>query len=47
MQFNCRIRYLISQKSGITFVFSHNCAKIKIDSYDSLHLAKTLPYNTH
>ena len=28
-----RIRCLISQKSGITYVFSHNYAKIKIDSY--------------
>ena len=29
-----RIKYVISQKNGITFVFSHNYAKIKIDSYD-------------
>ena len=27
---------------GITFSFSHNYAKIKIDSYDSLPLEKTL-----
>ena len=26
-----RVLYLISQKSGITFVFSHNYAKIKVD----------------
>ena len=36
-----RIRYLISQKSGITYVFSHNHASVKIDSYDSLALEKT------
>ena len=29
-------------KSGITYVFSHNYAKIKIDSYDFLPLKKTL-----
>ena len=29
-----RIKYVISQKNGITFVFSHNYAKIKIDSCD-------------
>ena len=32
----------IRQKSCITYVFSHNYAKIKVDSYDSLHLEKTL-----
>ena len=37
-----RIRYLISQKSSITYVFSHNYARIKIDSYDVLPLEKTL-----
>ena len=26
-----RIRHLISQKSGITYVFSHNYPRIKID----------------
>ena len=36
-----RIRYLISQKSCITYVISHNYAKIKVDSYDSLPLGKT------
>ena len=29
-----RIRYLISVKSGITCIISHNYAKIKVDSYD-------------
>ena len=28
------IRYTISQKTGITDIFSHNYARIKIDSYD-------------
>ena len=35
-----RIRYLISVKSGITYVTFHNYAKIKVDSYDSLPLKK-------
>ena len=33
-----RVRYLIVVKSGITCVFSHNYAKINVDSYDSLSL---------
>ena len=37
-----RIRYLISLKSGITYIFSHYFAKIKVDSYDSLPIEKTL-----
>ena len=37
-----RIRYLKSQNSGITYVISHNYTRIKIDSYDSLPLEKTL-----
>ena len=37
-----RTRYLISQKSGVTYFFSHNYAKTKIDSYDGLSLEKTL-----
>ena len=36
------IRYLIGVKSGITYVFSHNYARIKVDSYDSLPLEKTI-----
>ena len=31
-----RIRYFISVKSGITSIISHNYAKIKVDSYNSL-----------
>ena len=33
-----RIRYLISQKGGITYVIFHNYARIKVDSYDCLPL---------
>ena len=36
-----RTRYLISQKSHITYVFSHNYA-IKVNLYDSLPLENTL-----
>ena len=31
-----RFRYLASLKSGITCITSHNYARIKIDSFDSL-----------
>ena len=37
-----RIRYLISLKSSITYVFSQYFAKIKVDSYDSLPIEKIL-----
>ena len=37
-----RVRYLISKKSCITYATSHNYERIKIDSYDSLPLEKTL-----
>ena len=39
-----RIRYFISLKSGATYVFPHNYAKIKVDSYDSLPLEKTMTH---
>ena len=39
-----RIRYLTNQKSGITYVLSHNYKRIKMDSYDSLPLGKTLTF---
>ena len=35
---------LIIVKSGITYVISHNYAKIKVDSYDSLPLEKTMTF---
>ena len=37
-----KIRYLVSQKQGITYINSHNYGRIKIDSIDSLPLEKTL-----
>ena len=39
-----RIIYLIRVKCGIACVTSQNYAKIKIDSYDSLPLKKTLAF---
>ena len=35
------LRNLIGLKSGITYVFSHNYAKFKIDSDDDLPLEET------
>ena len=35
-----RLRYLLGVKSSITYVISHNYAKTKVDSYDSLPLEK-------
>ena len=40
-----RIRYLISVKSDITYAISHNYAKIKVDSFDSLPLEKTMTFH--
>ena len=37
-----KIRYLISIKSGITYVISHYFAKIIVDSYDSFPIEKVL-----
>ena len=37
-----RIRYLISLKSGITYIFPWYSVKIKVDSYDSLPIEKIL-----
>ena len=37
-----RIRYLISLKSSITYVFCHNYAKIKVDYYNFLPIEKIL-----
>ena len=45
------IRYLISAKSGITYITSHNYVKTKVDSYNSLPLEKnnnfSQCYNTY
>ena len=40
-----KIRYLMSVKRGITYVISHNYAKIKVDSYDSLSLEKAVTFH--
>ena len=40
-----RIRYLIRVKNGITFVISHNYAKIKVELYDSLPLEKAMTFH--
>ena len=40
-----RSKYLITVKSGITYTTYHNCAKIKVDSYDSLPLEKTMTFH--
>ena len=37
-----KIRYLISLKIGFTYIISHNYATIKVDSYRSLPLEKTV-----
>ena len=37
-----KIGYLISLKSGITYIFSNYFAKIKVDSYDYLPIEKRL-----
>ena len=40
------IKYLISEKSGITDSINHNFERIRIDSYDSLPMKKQC-YNSH
>ena len=40
-----RIKYLISEKSGITNSINYNFAKIRIDSYNSLPIQKTLTFH--
>ena len=37
-----RIKYITSQKSGITYIFPHYYAKIKVDSYDFFPIEKVL-----
>ena len=39
-----RIRYLISGKNGITDSINHNLTRIRIDSYNSLPIEKTLTF---
>ena len=40
-----RIRCFVRAKNGITYAFSRNYARIKVDSYDSLPLEKTLTFH--
>ena len=40
-----RIRYLISIKRSNAYVISHNYAKIKVDSYDSLLQEKIMTFH--
>ena len=40
-----QIKYIISEKSGIAYIIIHNFAKIKVDSYDSLPLEKTMTFH--
>ena len=47
-----KTKYLIREKGGITDSINHHFGKIRIDSYDSLPIEKTLTfektcYNTH
>ena len=39
-----KIRYLIGVKSGIKYIIFYNYAKIKVDSYESLHLEKIITF---
>ena len=39
-----RIKYFISKKKGITDSINHNFERIRIDSYNSLHIEKTLTF---
>ena len=40
-----RIRYLVLEKSGITYSISHNLARTRIDSYNSLSIEKTMTFH--
>ena len=40
-----RIKYLISEKSGITDSINHNFARIRIDSCNSLPIEKILTFH--
>ena len=45
LELDNRIRYLIEVKIGITYVISHNYAKIKVDSYNFLSLEEALTFH--
>lgn len=40
-----RVRYLIGVKNSVTYVISHDYAKIKVHSYDFLPLEKKLTFH--
>ena len=40
-----KIKYLVSEKRGITDSVDHNFARIRIDSYDSLPFKKVLSFH--
>ena len=40
-----RIKYLITEKIGITDSANHNFARIRIDSYNSLPIEKILTFH--
>ena len=39
------IKYIVSEKSGITYIISHNFVKLEVDSYYSLPLEKTMTFH--
>ena len=39
------VRYLISDKSGVTYSINHNFARVKIDSYNSLPKKKNSDFS--
>ena len=41
---NCKIKYLISEKGGITDSINYNFGKIIIDPYNSLPIQKILAF---
>ena len=42
-----RIKYIISQKSGIPYIFSHYYMKIKVESYDSFASRKNIDFTCY
>ena len=40
-----RVRYVVGLKCGTTYVFSHNYARIKVDSYGFLPLEETFAFH--
>ena len=39
-----KIKYILSEKSGITDSINHNFGKMRIDSYNSLRIEKGLTF---